>query len=184
MFVFFQEKCLRPTEDCPDGFYAEWLGKNELGWLKPLSGKEICRRCHPRCSKCTAYGFHEGACTECVHYKRGRTCEEECPSNYYPDNSTHQCLPCSSECIECTGPLSTDCVSCRNMKVYLVSIRIGFFGPSGIESRLMDFRYSLELTPLQTRPFSTVPLSVQRISLTSLFRQIMVNRIAPSNRVY
>lgn len=109
------------NESCPDSYYAEWQGPFELGLLQPLSGKMICRRCHPRCKKCTGYGFHVPVCQECVHYKRGDACEEECPPNFYADNTTHECLPCSSECIECYGPDSTHCRSCRNLKVYLVS---------------------------------------------------------------
>ena len=110
---------MRLNETCPDGFYSEWLGPDESGVLKPLSSKEICRSCHPRCRRCTGQGIHESVCLECNRYKYGQTCEEECPSNYYPDNSTHECRTCSPECIDCTGPDSTDCVSC-NLKVFLV----------------------------------------------------------------
>ncbi len=58
MYVL-QERCLKKTESCPDGYYYEWVGPQEQGPLKPLAGKSICRKCHPRCKKCTAYGFHE-----------------------------------------------------------------------------------------------------------------------------
>ena len=44
---------------CPVGYYYEWVGPQEQGPLKPLAGKSICRKCHPRCKQCTAYGFHE-----------------------------------------------------------------------------------------------------------------------------
>ena len=63
MFVSFrfdiQDRCLKKNEMCPVGYYYEWVGPQEQGPLKPLAGKSICRKCHPRCKQCTAYGFHE-----------------------------------------------------------------------------------------------------------------------------
>ena len=50
---------MNKTEPCPDGYYYEWVGPQEQGPLKPLAGKAVCRKCHPRCKKCNGYGFHE-----------------------------------------------------------------------------------------------------------------------------
>jgi hypothetical protein len=35
------------------------VGPQEQGPLKPLAGKAVCRKCHPRCKRCNGYGFHE-----------------------------------------------------------------------------------------------------------------------------
>ncbi len=50
---------MKKTETCPDGYYYEWVGPQEQGPLKPLAGKAVCRKCHPRCKRCNGYGFHE-----------------------------------------------------------------------------------------------------------------------------
>lgn len=50
---------MKKSETCPDGYYYEWVGPQEQGPLKPLAGKAVCRKCHPRCKKCNGYGFHE-----------------------------------------------------------------------------------------------------------------------------
>lgn len=112
---------MRIDEECPIGYYKEYAGPQENGALKTLSGKILCRKCHPRCKKCTGYSFHEPLCQECVNYKRDSTCEDECPHNFYADNFTQSCIPCSVECDGCNGPDSTHCLKCRNLKVYLVS---------------------------------------------------------------
>ncbi|XP_065206948.1 epidermal growth factor receptor isoform X2 [Planococcus citri] len=113
------ERCLRKDEECPVGYYQEYVGPQDNEALKTLSGKILCRKCHPRCKKCTGYSFHEPLCQECVNYKRDSTCEDECPHSYYADNITQSCIPCSVECDGCNGPDSTHCLKCRNLKVYL-----------------------------------------------------------------
>lgn len=113
------ERCLQRNESCPDGYYYEWVGPQEQGPLKPLAGKAICRKCHPRCRKCTGYGFHEQVCQECSAYKRGEQCEDECPPDHYADESTQECVPCAMECRGCYGPDNNHCINCRNFKIYL-----------------------------------------------------------------
>lgn len=101
-----------------DGYYFEWGVPQEQGPLKPLAGKAICRRCHPRCKRCTAFGFHEQQCQKCAGYKRGEQCEDECPTDYYADEEHRECFACNSECRECTGAGPDNCVSCRTLKIY------------------------------------------------------------------
>lgn len=113
------DKCLRKNESCPDGYYYEWVLPQEQGTLKPLAGKGICRRCHPRCKKCTGYGFHEQVCKECMNYKRGEQCEDECPTDHYADENTQLCIQCHSECRECVGPGPENCLACHNYKIPL-----------------------------------------------------------------
>lgn len=119
--VVLQERCLQRNESCPDGYYYEWVLPQEQGALKPLAGKAICRRCHPRCRKCTGYGFHVQVCQECAAYKRGEQCEDECPPDHYADERSQECVPCHLECRGCSGSLSSQCHNCRNFKIFLVS---------------------------------------------------------------
>lgn len=86
------ENCLRDDEPCPDGYFSEWVVHQETGHLKRMAGKTICRRCHPRCKNCTAYGFHTSVCHECLHYKRGEQCEDECPVDHYADDVNNECI--------------------------------------------------------------------------------------------
>lgn len=110
--------CLHKNETCPDGYYYEYVAPQEQESLKPLVGKAICRKCHPRCKKCTAYGFHEQVCQQCTNYKKGEQCEDECPTDHYPDVSTQECIPCDQECRGCKGPGPDNCLICQNFKIY------------------------------------------------------------------
>lgn len=58
-------------------------------------------------------------CQECMNYKRGEQCEDECPHDHYADEERHECTRCASECRGCTGPSVNQCISCRNYRVYL-----------------------------------------------------------------
>ncbi|XP_014252271.1 epidermal growth factor receptor isoform X2 [Cimex lectularius] len=118
------ERCLQKNESCPEGYYYEYVGPQEQdALLKPLAGKAICRKCHPRCRKCTGYGFHEQVCQVCSNYKRGEQCEDECPKDHYADESSQRCVPCSMECRGCTGPTNAHCLRCRNYKIFTGEIK-------------------------------------------------------------
>lgn len=110
------ENCLQENEQCPDGYYNEWVGN-----VKPLEGKVrvVCRRCHPRCKKCTGFGIHQQVCQVCNGFKRGDQCEDECPSDHFTDDNARTCTQCHHECNGCTGPSSVECLRCRNLKIYL-----------------------------------------------------------------
>lgn len=86
--------------------------------MKPLAGKAICRKCHPRCKICTGYGFHEQVCQECAGYKRGEQCEDECSADHFANETNRMCLPCHSECRGCYGTGAHQCIQCRNYKIY------------------------------------------------------------------
>lgn len=83
-----------------------------------MAGKAICRKCHPRCERCTGYGFHEQVCQKCTGYKRGEQCEDECPTDHYADEVHRECVPCHAECRGCIGPGVNNCFQCRNWKIY------------------------------------------------------------------
>ncbi|XP_033224420.1 epidermal growth factor receptor-like isoform X2 [Belonocnema kinseyi] len=112
------EVCLQKAESCPDGYFYEWISPQEQGLLKPLAGKAVCRKCHSRCKRCTNYGIHEQVCQECVRYKKGEQCEDECPSDHYVKLDTQLCLPCHGECRECFGRGENECYRCRNFKIF------------------------------------------------------------------
>lgn len=94
------------------------MNPQEQGILKPLAGKAICRKCHPRCKRCTNYGFHEQVCQECAGYKRGEQCEDDCSADHYADEIQRECFPCHNECRGCYGSGPDNCVQCRNFKLY------------------------------------------------------------------
>lgn len=111
------EQCLKADEPCPDGFYHEYIGPQEEGALKSLTGKSVCRKCHQRCKNCTAYGIHISVC-DCLRYSSGEQCEDQCPRDHYADEANHRCVKCADECRGCTGPTNGNCLSCRNYRIY------------------------------------------------------------------
>lgn len=112
------EECLKADESCPDGFYHEYIGPQEEGALKSLTGKSVCRKCHQRCKNCTAFGIHVTVC-ECLRYSSGEQCEDQCPRDHYADEEHHKCVKCADECRRCHGPTTSHCIACRNYRVYL-----------------------------------------------------------------
>ncbi|XP_046914713.2 epidermal growth factor receptor isoform X2 [Dermatophagoides farinae] len=112
------EECLKADEPCPEGFYHEYIGPQEEGALKSLTGKSVCRKCHQRCKNCTAFGIHVSVC-ECLRYSSGEQCEDQCPRDHYADEEHHKCVKCADECRRCRGPTSSHCIACRNYRVYL-----------------------------------------------------------------
>lgn len=110
------ESCLQEEEQCPDGFYNEWVGN-----VKDLEDKIkiACRKCHPLCYQCSGYGIHSQVCQVCNGFKRGDQCEDECPLDHFTDKINRLCTPCHSECKGCMGPSSTDCLKCQNFKVFI-----------------------------------------------------------------
>ena len=111
-------QCLQEKELCPMGYFLEWVGPQD-GKLKPLAGKQICRPCHPLCKKCSGYGFHEDVCEECNGYNQDQQCTLECSNDYFADIDRHVCIPCAGECRGCHGPSASQCLACKNYKIYL-----------------------------------------------------------------
>lgn len=56
--IFLQERCLGKDDTCPTGYYYDTVSPKETGTLKPLAGKSVCKKCHPKCKQCTSFGFH------------------------------------------------------------------------------------------------------------------------------
>ncbi|XP_023221875.1 epidermal growth factor receptor-like isoform X2 [Centruroides sculpturatus] len=112
------EQCLKADEPCPDGYYPDYIGPQEEGPLKSLTGKSICRKCHQRCKNCTSYGIHVSMC-DCLHYSAGEQCEDRCPRDHFADEANHQCVKCAEECRGCYGPTTVECIACRNYRIYI-----------------------------------------------------------------
>lgn len=145
------DRCLHRNESCPDGYYYEWVGPQEQGHLRALAGKAICRKCHPRCKKCTNYGFHEQVCQECTRYKRDEQCEDECPADHFANNSTHFCVPCHDQCRGCSGAGNENCFKCRNYKLYH-----GKPPPAGGERNYTGSFSCIPICPVDT-PYKVFP---------------------------
>lgn len=102
-----------------DGYFKEYVGPYD----KLLAGKSICRQCHPRCTKCTGFGFHESVCSECAKYRKGEQCEDECGENQYANEETRTCEQCDDECQRCYGPGINNCHDCKNFKIFYNNVR-------------------------------------------------------------
>ena len=88
-------KCLSENDQCPMGYFSEWVSHKEKSHLRHIAGKTMCRKCHSRCKNCTAYGFHTSVCHECLSYKRGEQCEDHCPEDHYADEAKKECFKVS-----------------------------------------------------------------------------------------
>ncbi|XP_055339018.1 epidermal growth factor receptor-like isoform X2 [Paramacrobiotus metropolitanus] len=112
-------QCLPANAACPERHFQTLVGHNESSALATMAGKKVCRPCHSYCKKCrdnTQYN-----CEECTYFRVNGKCELTCPSaTHFIDLRTNQCRPCSSDCSihGCSGPLSTQCVSCRSYRDY------------------------------------------------------------------
>lgn len=111
------ERCLKADEPCPEGYYSEYnIGPLEEH-LQSLTGKSVCRKCHQQCRNCSAYGIHYTVCN-CMQYRSGEQCDDHCPRDHYADETNQICIKCADECRGCRGPSTTDCIACRNYRVY------------------------------------------------------------------
>lgn len=111
-------QCLKYEDDCPEGYFYEFVGPQVKGKVQSLAGKAICRPCHPLCKKCNGYGFHQDVCQECVGYEQDQQCTMECSSEYYADEKNKRCEPCANECRGCYGQLVSQCHGCKNYKIF------------------------------------------------------------------
>ena len=110
---------MKHNETCPVGYFYEWVVPQSESKLKALAGKPICRPCHYMCAECNGYGSHTDVCQVCKDYEEDEQCVKECSPDHYPDHKTRKCLPCMDQCRACTGPLVSNCLSCKNYKVNL-----------------------------------------------------------------
>lgn len=109
-------KCLRPESDCETGFYSRYI----LSPNSPIKRHKhkACNRCHPECTECDGPDISYCSLSSCVHYIEGKRCVFNCSSDHYGDAEKQQCFQCDRLCLRCTGPTSSDCISCRDLKLY------------------------------------------------------------------
>jgi hypothetical protein len=78
--------------------------------------KDVC--CDSTCLTC--FGSTATTCTSCDttsstnawYFSKDNTCLSDCPSSTYKITDKKLCADCSSQCLTCSGPLTTDCNSC------------------------------------------------------------------------
>ncbi|KCV70480.1 serine/threonine protein kinase [Fonticula alba] len=103
--VLFESDCVSV---CPPGFAA-------------APGSGICLPCRATCATCAP----DGQCTDCP---AGRTLEATgacspdggCPAGTFSQGEgSPACASCHSSCLECAGPLATECLQCRQGDLFM-----------------------------------------------------------------
>lgn len=137
--------------------------------MRALAGKAVCRKCHPRCLRCSGFGFHDQVCQRCAGFKRGDQCVDDCPIEYYATTNTlptgeleRECMPCDILCRGCYGPHASQCQACRHFKIFEVSTARGLLDAPlrSIDYLYMTFRRVFETFAAQRQP-SGQPYGVQ-----------------------
>ena len=100
----------------------------------------ICTECNSSCEECS--GSQSNQCTSCANNLVLSTSVTEtgtgtcvCPAGKYLDQLSQICLDCSSICMTCSGPSSTQCLQCQNDAVLLsngsCACKVGFYYATG-----------------------------------------------------
>ena len=83
----------------------------------------VCQYCYQDCFDCSSYG--ENQCLSCKSpkYFDGLqfSCVENCSGSQYGNYQNSRCSQCHSDCIQCFGPDSNNCLSCMSGKYLLDS---------------------------------------------------------------
>ncbi|XP_055959100.1 epidermal growth factor receptor [Patella vulgata] len=108
-------RCLpTDTNSCPDSHHLTpvKIDNNNL-----LGGKRMCEPCHRLCQTC--YGASNMNCNKCKFFEAD-SCVDFCPTMTFGNKATQKCEPCFDECRSgCRGSESTDCLACKNFKIYI-----------------------------------------------------------------
>jgi hypothetical protein len=82
--------------------------------LARYTTSNICKPCHIFCQTCD--DFTENSCLTCfsgfAYQPATKYCKRTCVSHQYYLVATNSCPTCFTNCLECSGPLSTECLSC------------------------------------------------------------------------
>jgi len=73
-----------------------------------------CVQTSKRCTSCTYIN------TISIVYLYNFTCIVTCPNHFWPNSTVdldHQCSPCNSYCLTCTGPTNFECSVCGNATI-------------------------------------------------------------------
>ena len=81
--------------------------------------------CHSLCKTCNeASQFDCLSCNDQLFLQVSpgpSSCESLCPEKFYSDVNTNTCLPCSTSCKACSGPLNTNCLTCPSGNFLVIS---------------------------------------------------------------
>jgi hypothetical protein len=84
------------------------------GGLVRYATSNICRPCHVYCATCD--DVTENSCLTCsaafTYQPATKYCRRNCVSHQYYLPVLNSCPTCYTNCLECSGPLSTECLSC------------------------------------------------------------------------
>ena len=81
-------------------------------------------KCHYECSKSAEpCGPTADDCKQCAHFTytneyAKKKCVSYCPSGYYADYTSKNCLKCDPSCKECSGPLKNNCTKCSSGSLF------------------------------------------------------------------
>jgi len=100
LFLYDSTQCV---SDCPNGTYTDITNKK-------------CIRCELPCGNCES----NSTCLDCkipyfgYYNDVNLTCVLKCPEGYFENLEYRKCEKCHYSCINCTGPLNTQCLSCNS----------------------------------------------------------------------
>ena len=105
---------------CPSGFY-------------PNLSNNICQPCYSSCVTCS--NGNKNGCTQCggtlfLLNPGPNYCQSSCPSGFYADLLTNNCLTCDQSCQECKNGTINDCTLCFQ-KYYLQNLNEFMYNTSG-----------------------------------------------------
>ncbi|KAL4454932.1 hypothetical protein ABPG74_006314 [Tetrahymena malaccensis] len=83
------------SSSCPTGYYNQ---------------NQICEQCQNNCTSCLSLNSCN-TCEQNYDLINGQ-CYLKCSKQQYRDEQTLKCMQCDSSCLECNGPLNTNCLSC------------------------------------------------------------------------
>ena len=93
--AIFDKRCVTV---CPNGYY-----RDIDNFCKPCEDKTFCKTCST---------MNPSKCLDCLTYRYNGTCYPKCPEGTYNPFGTHECRPCSSNCLQCED--ENKCLVCKN----------------------------------------------------------------------
>lgn len=130
--------CSGISTSCTACFSGEYLDVNKCEASCPSTkfvDDQICSSCNSACATCNGplssnclscptnqylatNNTCVAGCTKGLFVLNG-VCLTQCPSGYYQSSTTNDCLACESTCLNCNGPLDTNCLSCGSNRALL-----------------------------------------------------------------
>ena len=144
--------------ECPEGY-------------APEEEENRCVRCHPSCRACSIHS-DASACTACkpgsplpVLRRELGQCAASCPNGTYHNAVDGLCADCNGDCVQCNGPLATNCTQCAPPLIAVrgacTAVKSSSATPGGItrdESAAFDEMVSLKDSITQSAANGTLDL--------------------------